>query len=364
MSFDERANAFSVFVAKKAAIADLDYKEQVRLENKRVSDAKKAALEEYNAAISQEGATSDFKIRAKKKYDAYIYSLELQSKFNLEELELQYSNNILTAQEDLFLKLRLLREREIQQREKSNINQAELDGLREYDKRLGNLSKKSTLKTIEKIEKDKEKTILDAQKKRLQLELQQIADKLVLEFSYEKENTEAINKLNEEAFEKTKQINELNRKQKEIEKEELKKYLSETKAYIDGFVNDFASQSGMPTLFKALNNEITGFGENAAVTMLAVTEIFQEAFNLMNSQSEAYFNAQFDRLERQKNLAIKYAGESSTAREEIERQYEERRKEIERRRAEQQKRQAMFNIAVDTAQAIMATFVKTQPPVS
>ena len=48
------------------------------------------------------------------------------------------------------------------------------------------------------------------------------------------------------------------------------------------------------------------------------------------------------------------AGGSATAREEIERQYEERKKQIQRREAEAQKRLALFNIAINTAQAIVS----------
>jgi len=53
-----------------------------------------------------------------------------------------------------------------------------------------------------------------------------------------------------------------------------------------------------------------------------------------------------------------FAGESTTAKEEIERQYEERRKRIQRQQAESQKKLAMFNIAINTAQAIMAAAPK------
>jgi len=56
----------------------------------------------------------------------------------------------------------------------------------------------------------------------------------------------------------------------------------------------------------------------------------------------------------QKEFSIQFAGESTTAKEEIERQYEEKRKEIARREAEAQKRLAIFNIAIDTAQAVVA----------
>lgn len=86
-----------------------------------------------------------------------------------------------------------------------------------------------------------------------------------------------------------------------------------------------------------------------------VTEIFQDMYNLMQQNADAYFQRQFELLEMQKDIAIKNAGESTVAREEIERQYEEKRRQIERERAKQQKEQAMFNAIINLAQGIMAT---------
>ena len=74
------------------------------------------------------------------------------------------------------------------------------------------------------------------------------------------------------------------------------------------------------------------------------------------------FDAQYQRLEQQRNLSILFAGESATARAEIERQYEEKRRTIEQRQAESQRDQAIFNVGIDTAQAIVATLAKTPPP--
>jgi len=144
---------------------------------------------------------------------------------------------------------------------------------------------------------------------------------------------------------------------------DTKKILEELEKAQDGylrtFYDQFGSESGMPTLFKVLNKEIDGFGDNWKVTAVAMMEIGQELTNTLTKQSEARFNAEYSRLEQQKNISIAFAGNSATAKAEIERQYEEKRKSIQRRQAEAEKKQAMFNIAVNTAQAIMATLGKT-----
>ena len=138
-----------------------------------------------------------------------------------------------------------------------------------------------------------------------------------------------------------------------------KESLEETSQYLKGFYDQFGSESGTPTLFKVLNKEIKGFGEDWKTTAVAMMEIGQELTNTLMNQSKARFDAEYARLEQQKNVSLAFAGSSATARAEIERQYEEKRKVIQRRQAEAEKRMALFNIAVNTAQAIVATLGKT-----
>jgi len=141
-----------------------------------------------------------------------------------------------------------------------------------------------------------------------------------------------------------------------------KESLEQTSQYLKGFYDQFGSESGMPTLFKVMNKEIEGFGfkatDNWKVTATAMMEIGQELTNTLMKQSEARFNAEYSRLEQQKNISIAFAGSSTAAKAEIERQYEEKRKSIQRRQAESEKKQAMFNIAINTAQAVMSTLGK------
>jgi len=130
-------------------------------------------------------------------------------------------------------------------------------------------------------------------------------------------------------------------------------------AYFEGFIEEFSSNSGFSKTIDIMSGKIEGFGEDAKVTALAVSDAFQQAFNTISEFSNANYEQMYRNLEQQRDVAILFAGESTTAREEIERQYEERRKRIQRQQAESQKRLAMFNIVTDTAQAIMATFAKS-----
>jgi hypothetical protein len=135
----------------------------------------------------------------------------------------------------------------------------------------------------------------------------------------------------------------------------------DSQKYFQGFVDSFSADSGFSEVFKVmdlLNQNFETVEEKAKVVGLAVSEAFQEAFNTMSQMSDANYQQMFTNLERQRDVSILFAGESATAREEIDRQYEERRKRVQRQQAESQKRLAMFNIATNTAQAIMATYAK------
>ena len=129
------------------------------------------------------------------------------------------------------------------------------------------------------------------------------------------------------------------------------------------FLNEmfFQLEDGV-SKFEKLSQAAKDSGTEFEFMFNTITEVGQEAFNFLQSSQDAYFDNQYERLEQQRDVAILFAGESTTAQEEIERQYEERRKLIARRQARAQKETAMFNIGVDTAQAVMATLAQTPPP--
>lgn len=149
----------------------------------------------------------------------------------------------------------------------------------------------------------------------------------------------------------------------EEQKKALEKLNQIMKDYVASFSADFFSRSGFPTLFKALNGEIVGFGKNWKVTFQAIGEIAQETFNFATQMSRDSFQQAFANLQREKEIAIAFAGDSATAREEIERQYQERQRELKRRQAKQERDLAIFNIIIDTAQGVVSALASTPPNV-
>jgi tape measure domain-containing protein len=145
-------------------------------------------------------------------------------------------------------------------------------------------------------------------------------------------------------------------------KDKVDLYNQTVKDTLEIFQSEFFSEAGFPTLFKALNDDILGFGENFAVTFNTITEIAQEAFNYIANLSNQRFQSQYENLAKEKEVALMFAGESASAREEVERQFEEKQKAIRKREFQAQKRMALFNIAVNGAQAIIATLARTPLP--
>tara|TARA_R100000544_G_scaffold37228_1_gene28140 strand:- start:5939 stop:8818 length:2880 start_codon:yes stop_codon:yes gene_type:complete len=88
-------------------------------------------------------------------------------------------------------------------------------------------------------------------------------------------------------------------------------------------------------------------------TFTNIVNLATQAFGIVTQLSDASFERQFANLEKQKEVSLAFAGDSAEAREEIERQYEEKRKVIQRRQAKAKKEQAIFEIALDTASAVV-----------
>jgi len=174
-------------------------------------------------------------------------------------------------------------------------------------------------------------------------------DKVVRDLS------EALDLIKDPSKFMSKDVSGLKAQQEAVEKhkkgiEELQKAMEN---YSNSFYDSFVNNSGFTTTFKILNDEIIGFGSNVEVTALAITESFQEMFNFINQISQENFDAQRERLQQEKEISLAFAGDSDTARAEIERQAEQRRKEIDKREFKAKQQQAKANIIIDTAQAIV-----------
>lgn len=143
-----------------------------------------------------------------------------------------------------------------------------------------------------------------------------------------------------------------------------------TQEYIASFSDGYLADAGLGSFqmffdgtFDRLMAGAETTQEKFAVAFNSIAEAAQEAFSVIDSIQQAQFDAQYARLERQRDVAIAFAGDSATAREEIDRQYDERRRQLQRQQAEAQKRMAVFNILTNTAQGVVSALAMTPPNV-
>lgn len=145
------------------------------------------------------------------------------------------------------------------------------------------------------------------------------------------------------------------------------------KGISSGFLNDAKlgslnfflqlDENGQSTFDKLMSQAETT-EEKFAIAFNGITSVAQEAFAFINQASAASFQAQYADLEQRQQIALKYAGESQAAQDEINRQYEERRKEIKRKELQAQKEQAIFNAIINTAQGVTAALAQANIPLS
>jgi hypothetical protein len=129
--------------------------------------------------------------------------------------------------------------------------------------------------------------------------------------------------------------------------------------YLKSFADEFSANSGLTETFKMMSGQIEGFGTDTKVTFNAVAEASQEMFNKIAEYSMANYEQEYARLESQKETSLKFAGDSTAAKEKIEKDYAAKKKEIDKRKFEDEKKISMVNIVIDTAQAVMATLKET-----
>lgn len=97
--------------------------------------------------------------------------------------------------------------------------------------------------------------------------------------------------------------------------------------------------------FKDLDGAITNFADLAT-----------QSLSLMAKSQNKRYQEQLDRLQKERDIQIAYAGESAAARVEIEERFQRREAQIKRRMAQNEKRAAVISSIINTAAAVTKTF--------
>jgi hypothetical protein len=146
-------------------------------------------------------------------------------------------------------------------------------------------------------------------------------------------------------------------------KEALEKLQEVTDKWLETFRTDFFQQMGLGSLdqffdgtFDKLIAGADSVEEKFRVSFLAISEVAQEAFNLINQAGQASTQAEIDRLKIQYDTAWEFSDKSDVAKRKLDAERERREKEIAQKEFKRKQNMAVVNIGIDTAQAIMATY--------
>ena len=146
-------------------------------------------------------------------------------------------------------------------------------------------------------------------------------------------------------------------------REALLKLQEATDKWLETFRTDFFQQMGLSSLdqfFDGTFDKLIAGAENAEekfrVSFLAISEVAQEAFNLINQADEARSQAQLERIQRDYDIAWEFSDKSDVAKRKLDAERERREKEIAQKEFKRKQNMAVVNIGIDTAQAIMATY--------
>lgn len=359
----ERLEAYKLYMQLKEQLVKEDYDEQNKLidqeyksQTESINQAYNEQIKAINKGVIDGGAK---RVQAETEKNNAIQALEKKYFFDRQISYEDFEKAQKGIRDEYAKEVELATIERLAKLEQTNeASQAKLDALRNRDFDAGTLTKETPLSSFKKYYESKAKIEEDARLNSLNRDIATNETKLQNLTLNGKTESEEYKKINSEKKALETQLQEVKDANKEKEVKQLEEYKKLLEDTYKGFIDDFSADSGFSKMLDIMGGGLDKFKGDAKATALVVSEAFQEAFNTIAERSQANFEAEYSRLEQQKNVSLQFAGESATAREEIERQYEERKKAIQRREAEAQKKLAIFNIAVNTAQAIIAAAPK------
>lgn len=354
---DERKNyavrleAAENYFFQKEHLLELERQEQLRLNDLNLENQK----EQYQTAINEGKATY-----------TNLRELEYQHIIRKTKINEDFENKKRKNAVESAKKLQGVLDAIEDQRQVNVIDQKQLDNIRQMNTELANVSTGTSYAKFKELEERKTKIVEDATEERIRIELRRTQAQIDA-LTADERDSKVYQDLRNKEIKLTSDL--ANAEQERLEKStaltlELKRATDE---YLKSFTESALSESGMSslnmflqieengkTMFENLMDGADGLQEKFSVAFAAISEVVQETFAFMTQNSQARFEAEYARMEQQKNIALQFAGESEAGRAEVERQYEERRREIRIREAKSQKDQALFNAIINTAQAVVA----------
>ena len=360
-SFSDRRESRERFYIISLSLAEAQKNEELRL----LKESNANAVNEVNAKYKKQEITE-------KEKNKLINAIIKKAYFDRLLILQNYNNETRIINEEIAQNIdETISKIADKKDELSLIDKKELEGLKLYSEALKELSKNAGLSDLsqdenglnkfENFQKAKKDILDEAAKQRIELNLKEVQSEIKKQSEISK-NSEEYQDLLKKEIDLKKSLANINVKLAETETKETQRKLQNMKSYLDGFASDLADSSGFGSIFDILNNEIEGFGENFAVTFNGLLEAGSEVYNKLSENSQIYFDEENARLEKNKELAIRFAGDSKEAQERIEDQHQEKKKALRLKEAQAEKQLAIFNVLIKTSQAVVGALAQLPSP--
>ena len=376
-TFAQRNDAYDKMMQAKSILVSEAYAEEKRIIAKEEADNKNDIISTYNDRIREikelesdknviytDGANDRNQALAEKEkaLDALV-----KDSFNKRALATKtFTQNQIGLATEYSQALAEVLKTKLSFAENENIiSQETLNALEKYQIYIKSFTDSNSLGDFKKASETKKNIVEDETLKILQLKI----DANAKEMEGMDSTTEAYTKLNKVKIALETEYVKIKTKNDEEELKRLETLKQNQLNYLDQFKQSWDSvglksldfftvleQNGK-TAFQNLIDGAINTKEEIGIALVGISEVFQDIMNKVNEASEVRYQNEIKRLESQKNIAIAYAGESETAKAEVERQYEAKRKKLEHDRAVQQKKMALTNAIINTAQAVIRGFV-------
>lgn len=140
--------------------------------------------------------------------------------------------------------------------------------------------------------------------------------------------------------------------------------IKKTNDFLNSFISDFAQNSGFGETLNIFTDEFDFMAKTTEEKTVAIMESFQEMYNFISNASQANFEGEKQRLQDQYEISLGYAGDSAVAKAKLAEDLEQKQKEIANRENKAKQKQAIFNIAIDTAQGVISALKTGNVPLS
>jgi len=260
------------------------------------------------------------------------------------------------------------------QKAQNEIDKISLENAEKYSKVLQNAVKTgANYREVLKATKELEAGNNDIAVRNAQLRVDEL-EKEIRGIADVSENTQKRTELIGQLTKAQETLTNATNKQLEVEYTKIEKLQKATEAYLETFQSNALQEFGFSSLntflkieengkttFQNLLAGATTTAQKIGVAFNAMTSVVQEAFTFLNQNRQLALDNELANEIKIFEIRKKYAGDSTEAQADLERQLEDKKRDIRIREAKAAKEAALFNIAVNTAQGVVAALA-TIPP--